>query len=570
MNLFKITIQRCIQRRSSADCHEWPLVVERSRRGVLLPIWHESTFYLTQDNFDQLYSLLGQPREYGTHLGKALFQGEIHDAFVRACGESPDGLRVLLFIEADDHNLRALRWERLCVPRDGQWELLVLAHSLPFSLYIPSGIDRRFPPIGKRDLRALIIAASPENLGEYSLDAFDVKASVAGVREALGEIPSDVLAPLADALGPPTLDELCRQLTDRSKQYTLLHIIGHGRLKDGDTALYWANAANQVEVVIGQHLIQRLRLQGSRGLPHLAFLATCESASSEAASALGGLGQRLVRDLGIPAVIAMTDEVTVTTALSLGQRFYQQLRAAGYVDLALDKATAGLADRYDITVPALFSRLAEQPLFSDSLDRPLTNTEIQYGLERLRTLLTERAPVLQVEFDRLANQLQSTLAADPTALSPTMRQEREQALVEINTLCQEVSDLSFNALAFDQTPPDYEARCPFLGLYPFHDQDRELFFGRDTLIKELLAKLTEHRFLAVLGPSGSGKSSVVLAGVVPEMQTQSPELQMAYLTPSSDPVAQLTKAQEQVSNLTAVVWVVDQFEELFTLCTEET
>jgi hypothetical protein len=54
------------------------------------------------------------------------------------------------------------------------------------------------------------------------------------------------------------------------------------------------------------------------------------------------------------------------------------------------------------------------------------------------------------------------------------------------------------------------------------------------------------------------------------MQTQSPELQMAYLTPSSDPVAQLTKAQEQVSNLTAVVWVVDQFEELFTLCTEET
>ncbi len=582
MNLFRITIQRRIQHQPSVEHqpsaehqpsvkhYEWPLVVERSRRGILLPIRHESTFHLTSDDFNQLYSLLGQPREYGTHLGKALFQGEIHDAFVRACGESPDGLRVLLFIEADDTKLRTLRWERLCVPIDGQWELLVLAHSLPFSLYIPSGIDRRFPPIGKRDLRALIIAASPENLGEYSLDAFDVKASVAGVREALGEIPSDVLAPLADALGPPTLDELCHQLTDHSKQYTLLHIIGHGRLKDGDTALYWANAANQVEVVIGQHLIQRLRSQESRGLPHFAFLATCESASSEAASALGGLGQRLVRDLGIPAVIAMTDEVTVTTALSLGQHFYQQLRVAGYVDLALDKATAGLADRYDITVPALFSRLADQPLFSDSLDRPLTNAEIRYGLKRLSTLLTERAPVLQVEFDRLANQLQNTLATDPTVLSPTRRQEREQALEEMNTLCQEVSDINFNALAFDQTPPDYEARCPFLGLYPFHDQDRELFFGRDTLIKELHAKLIEHRFLAVLGPSGSGKSSIVLAGVVPKMQAQSPELQIAYLTPSSEPVAQLTQVQEQVSNSTAVVWVVDQFEELFTLCTKET
>jgi len=66
---------------------------------------------------------------------------------------------------------------------------------LPFSLYIPASTDRRFPPIGQRDLRVLVLAANPDNLGKYRLEAFDVKASVAGVREALGEIPCEVLAP---------------------------------------------------------------------------------------------------------------------------------------------------------------------------------------------------------------------------------------------------------------------------------------------------------------------------------------------------------------------------------------
>jgi WD40 repeat protein len=563
MNIFEITIQR-------KSKESWPIVVERSQPGVLLPLRHEGTFQLSQTDFEELQSLLGQPEEYGTFLGKKVFQGDVRDAFVHACGESPDGLRVLLFVEAEDIELKILRWERLCAPKDGQWDFLRLDQRLPFSMYIPASTDRRFPPIGKRDLRALILAASPENLGKYRLAPFDVEASVAGVREALGEIPCDVLAPIAEAIGPPTLDELCRQLTDRSKQYTLLHFIGHGKvLKDGDTALYWANADNQVEVVTGQKMIQRLRrLQGPRGLPHFAFLSTCESASPEAEGALGGLGQRLVRELGMPAVIAMTEKVTVTTALALGQRFYHQLRESGHVDLALDEATAGLSGRYDITVPALFSRLAGQPLFSDDLDRDLTPAEIRYGLEQLQTLLDERAPILQTEFDQHAKILQGTLGADTTALSPTVRQERDEALFAMSVLCQEVSDLSFNALALGQTPPNYESRCPFLGLYPFHAEDREFFFGRETLTSALQQRLAEHPFLAVLGPSGSGKSSVILAGLVPQLQAQQPNLKLAYLTPSQEPLSQLTMAQALVENQPAV-FVVDQFEELFTLCAEE-
>ena len=54
-------------------------------------------------------------------------------------------------------------------------------------------------------------------------------------------------------------------------------------------------------------------------MPHFAFLATCESASPEAEGALGGLAQRLVRELGMPAVVAMTERISVATAQALAE-----------------------------------------------------------------------------------------------------------------------------------------------------------------------------------------------------------------------------------------------------------
>lgn len=567
MNIFEIIIQR-------KSKESYPVVAELKQPGVPL-LRTEGTFQLSSEDLDELYGFLEEPKDYGNFLSKKLFQGEVRDAFFHACGKSPKGLRILLFIEAEDIQLITLRWERLCVPKNVQedsWNFFRLEQKFPFSLYIPASIDWHFPPIGKRDLRALVLAGSPKNLDQYHLDDFNVEKAVSSVREALGEIPCDVLASSSEkipkVIGPPTLDELCRQLTDRRKQYTLLHFICHGRLlEDGDTALYLANNKNQVEVIEGKELIQRLKCL--QRLPRFAFLSTCESASPEAEGALGGLGQRLVWKLGMPAVIAMTGKVTVETAFALNKNFYQQLRESGYVDLALTEATASLMGRKDIIVPALFSRLGGLPLFSDNMDRDLTNAEIKYGLERFQTLFEKRAPILEEKFNQQAEILQNTLETDINALSSVSKDERKDALSEIKTLCQEVTDISFNALTLDETPPNYDARCPFLGLYPFRTEaDREFFFGREALIKELQQELTEHQILTVVGSSGCGKSSIVLAGVVPRMQSQYPGLKIAYLTPSSDPVAQLTTAQTQVENQ-APLFVVDQFEELFTLCTVE-
>ena len=74
-----------------------------------------------------------------------------------------------------------------------------------------------------------------------------------------------------------------------------------------------------------------------------------------------------------------------------------------------------------------------------------------------------------------------------------------------------------------QDPPPYDARRPFRGLNPFRAEDRAFFFGREALIAELQERLADHPFLPVLGPSGSGKSSVVLAGLVPELAATPPD-----------------------------------------------
>ena len=55
---------------------------------------------------------------------------------------------------------------------------------------------------------------------------------------------------------------------------------------------------------------------------------------------------------------------------------------------------------------------------------------------------------------------------------------------------------------------------PFPGLRPFESSETHLFFGRDGQSEELLRRLKRTRFLAVVGTSGSGKSSLVRAGLL--------------------------------------------------------
>jgi hypothetical protein len=62
--------------------------------------------------------------------------------------------------------------------------------------------------------------------------------------------------------------------------------------------------------------------------------------------------------------------------------------------------------------------------------------------------------------------------------------------------------------------------CPYRGLEPFREEDAAFFCGRDEAIGELVARVRDYSFVAVVGPSGSGKSSLVFAGLLPELRKQ--------------------------------------------------
>ncbi len=153
--------------------------------------------------------------------------------------------------------------------------------------------------------------------------------------------------------------------------------------------------------------------------------------------------------------------------------------------------------------------------------------------------------------------------------------------------------------------PTGEARNPYKGLLPFTEADADDFFGRDALVDRLVARLAEpvegSRFLAVVGPSGSGKSSVVRAGLVPTLRQGAlpgsdrwfyvemlpgahpmEELEAALLRIAVNPprsLLDLLQRDEEglsriVSHLlpddgTELVLVVDQLEEVFTLVEDE-
>lgn len=548
---------------------EWAVVAEHIADDDPLPQRAEGGLALDMPALDALALDL---RGYGAALGQALFRDEVARLFEGAlarAGARP--LRLLLFVE--DPALRRVRWERLCAYVEGDWQPLATYQRAPLSRYLPSQADRRFPPIARHDMRALVVAASPARSAEWGLPPFDEAAAVAGVMGALAEagVPATLLCTGPGGAGPPTLDAICAEVS--AGRVTVLHIVAHGRAVADGPVLYLSRPDDpgQVDPVTAGRLIDRLNdLAGPFGLPHLAFLCACESAQEEHNGSLGGLGQQLVLRLGTLAVVAMADRVSVDTVTALSSAFYGQLLAAGgeaegAVDLALVKATAGLAERGDVSVPVLFSRLGARPLFSGAAQRAPDAREVAEALGALALLVDERAPVLAPELRRAAAVVRAHLDVPEAALSPGARAELAQARGAVEAICSEAAELTFAALATGTAPARYEgATCPFTGLAAFGEGQRRFFFGRDALVAALLERLGDGRFLAVAGPSGAGKSSAVLAGLVPALRERRPGLRLVYLTPGELPLAALERGlyEAEAEGQGDLLVVVDQLEEL--------
>ncbi|MEH2317440.1 nSTAND1 domain-containing NTPase [Nostoc sp.] len=115
---------------------------------------------------------------------------------------------------------------------------------------------------------------------------------------------------------------------------------------------------------------------------------------------------------------------------------------------------------------------------------------------------------------------------------------------------------------------------PYRGLYAFESEQAQYFCGRDAAVRTLISRLAESRFLAVIGYSGSGKSSLVKAGLLPQLKGDripgSSEWAIASFTPGEYPYGKLFDilARQQQQNQPHLLFI-DQFEEIFTLCQDD-
>jgi WD40 repeat protein len=131
-----------------------------------------------------------------------------------------------------------------------------------------------------------------------------------------------------------------------------------------------------------------------------------------------------------------------------------------------------------------------------------------------------------------------------------------------------------------------ERICPFKGLASFEPVDADYFFGRERLVAELVARLVGAGFLGIVGPSGSGKSSVLRAGLLPALaggvlpgsggwrrlllrpgERPLEELRRVLVSGANDPLAE---ALDTLPGNARLLLAVDQLEELFTACRSDT
>ena len=359
--------------------------------------------------------------------------------------------------------------------------------------------------VGIGVLGPLIVGGEPSPLGHRDRVVLEVLA----VR--LGEVVS--AEQLADALWgeqpPPTWSKVVQGCVVRLRK-----ALGPQAIETLPDGYRLAVPANEVDAHRFVHLVGRAR--------ELLTLAEPERASYVAAQALGLWRGRALADLDgwDPGRIeaGRLDELRLDA---------EELR----VEAALR------AGRHREVLADTQAGVAEAPLRERRWGL-LALAQYQAGRqgEALRTLHRARSVLLtELGLDR---------GPDLVAL--------EQAILR-----QDPSLLTEAAL------PEPSPTCPYLGLVPYDVGDVELFFGRERDLADCLRTLATAGVLAVVGPSGSGKSSLIRAGVAAALIEDG--RRVTVVTPGPRPVAALPALPS--SSLRPVL-VVDQLEEAFLLCAD--
>ncbi len=271
--------------------------------------------------------------------------------------------------------------------------------------------------------------------------------------------------------------------------------------------------------------------------PTLVVVDAADLASPEVLARLGDLG-RALRSIPVLVVAAGEDDEVLARLGANEDVALEPLDAEAVREIALSYAPEA-----DGTVPV--ERLREA---SNGLPRRVHELASEWARRQAAERVEEMAG----------------RAAAGRAELRSVEAELAGGVVDLQTARERL------ALANERDGP---VVCPFKGLAPFDESDADYYFGRERLVAELVARLVGAPLLGVVGPSGSGKSSVVRAGLMPALAggvlPGSDTWVRVLMRPGEHPLGELQAAVSGIEGDPKVVLVVDQFEEIFTACRDE-
>ena len=365
---------------------------------------------------------------YGELLRQAVF-GEAADprsqyysqSLANAQGAGQE-LRLRILIDRSARKLQDLRWETLRGWDVGQappvTQFLAPIGNRPFSRFLPSDDWQRVELRPRANLSALVFVANPTDLktgltlGEQTLAEVPVQAEVQRAQAGLVDIPKSrgitetprLTVVASDPLhaGNATFDVFKDRL---GQGFDILYLVCHGALlvEDEKTKiqqpfLVLENPDGSYDRRDASELVACVRDLPASLRPRLVVLASCQSGGqgkvpnatpteeerSYDQGALAALGPRLV-EAGVPAVVAMQDDIRMATVSRFTPAFFSELLNSGQVDKAMALARNLIQNEPDWWVPVLYLRLRGGRLWFESGYSGLAQKDIDFAWKGIKT-----------------------------------------------------------------------------------------------------------------------------------------------------------------------------------------
>ncbi|MGH2630717.1 MAG: protein kinase domain-containing protein [Actinomycetota bacterium] len=359
-----------------------------------------------------------------------------------------------------------------------------------------------------------------------------------------------------------------------------------GRLNPGDAIGILAQVASALDAAHARGLVHRdvkpsnmLLDVGARpdGSDHV-YLADFGITKRVSEEAGGGDDGHLMGtiDYVAPEQIAGKEIDGRADVYSLGCLLYECL--VGEPPFRRDSDLAVVFAHLEADPPAPSAQLPELPA---ALDAVITRALAKEPEQRYPSCRELAQAALAVAVDEASRRLVDVASRAAAGRSDLSHVEAELAgkVTDLQSVREQARVLSGPA-----TPARLaaEGTCPFKGLASFEPVDADYFFGRERLVAELVARIVGAGFLGIVGPSGSGKSSVLRAGLLPALaggvlpgsggwrrlllrpgERPMEELRRVLVSGAKDPLAE---ALDTLPADARLLIAVDQLEELFTAC----